>query len=71
MKLLKNEKILIGPSSFADLNPAPLQKLEEMGCQILNNPFKRKLRKEELLELLSQNVTGLIAGLEALDRSVL
>jgi len=71
MKPLRNEKILIGPSSFADMNQAPLTKLEEVGYQILNNPFKRKIRKEELLELLNKNVTGLIAGLETLDRSVL
>lgn len=71
MKSLKDEKILIGPSSFADMNRAPLQKLEELGCQVINNPFKRKIKKEELLELLSKNVTGLIAGLETLDKSVL
>ena len=71
MVFLKNEKILIGPSSFADLNKTPLRNIEDLGCQVLNNPFKRKLKKEELLELLSQKVTGIIAGLETLDRSVL
>lgn len=71
MKALKGEKILIGPSSFADRNRAPLQKLEELGCQIVNNPFKRKIKEEELLELLNKGVTGLIAGLETLDRKVL
>lgn len=68
---MNDQKILIGPSSFADMNRAPLQKLEDLGCHILDNPFKRKLKKEELLELLDKSVTGLIAGLETLDRSVL
>jgi len=71
MKSIKDEKILIGPSSFADMNRAPLQKLEELGCQIFNNPYKRKIKKEELLELLDKNITGLIAGLETLDKYVL
>ena len=71
MKSLKDEKILIGPSSFAEVNRAPLQKLEELGCQIFINPYKRKIKKEELLELLDKNVTALIAGLETLDKYVL
>lgn len=65
------EKILIGPSSFADSNPAPLEGLRALGHEIVNNPYRRKLKKEELAELLGQGVTGLIAGLETLDRSVL
>jgi D-3-phosphoglycerate dehydrogenase len=38
---------------------------------MLDNPYKRKLTKEELLDLLSEDVVGLIAGLETLDREVL
>ncbi|MBT5419390.1 MAG: hydroxyacid dehydrogenase, partial [Candidatus Cloacimonetes bacterium] len=41
------------------------------GFEVVDNPFKRKLTKEELLDLLSPDVIGLIAGLEPLDREVL
>jgi D-3-phosphoglycerate dehydrogenase len=65
-----NEKILIGPSSFAALNYTPKQKLIDAGLQVIDNPFKRKLTKEELIKLLP-GVIGVIAGLEPLDREVM
>ena len=71
MKSLASEKILIGPSSFAALHKQPLDRLLKSGCEVIDNPFKRKLAKAELLDLLSTGVTGLIAGLEPLDREVL
>lgn len=67
---MKGAKILLGPSSFGTVDKAPLQKLQELGFEIVNNPYKRKLTKKELLELLS-GVIGLIAGLEPLEREVL
>lgn len=63
-------KILIGPSSFAALDPTPLEMLMSAGFEVVNNPFGRKLSKKELKELLT-GITGLIAGLEPLDREVL
>lgn len=62
--------ILIGPSSYGEASPAVIEKLETAGYKVLPNPFKRRLTREELLELLP-NVDGLIAGLEPLDRPVL
>jgi D-3-phosphoglycerate dehydrogenase len=67
----KTKKILIGPSSFAALDETPMEMLISKGFQVVENPFKRKLTKPELLRLLSEDVTGLIAGLEPLDREVL
>lgn len=64
-------KILISPSSFAAIDPAPLENLQMAGFEIVDNPFKRKLAKPELLKLLTPNVIGLIAGVETLDRDVL
>lgn len=66
----KKIKILLGPSTFAELDRAPLQKLLDAGFEVIENPYKRKLTKEELLKLLS-GVVGLIAGLEPLTRDVL
>lgn len=65
-----NPKILIGPSTFGALDPSPLEALERAGCQVVPNPYGRKLTKEELLSLLP-GVSGLIAGLEPVDREVL
>jgi len=63
-------RVLIGPSSFGDLDDAPLKRLEEAGCEVVPNPYKRRYTKEETINLL-QGMDGLIAGLEPLDREVL
>jgi len=63
-------KVLIGPSSFAELDKAPLKALADAGCEVIENPYRRKLTKAELFQLLP-GVKGLIAGLEPLDREVL
>jgi D-3-phosphoglycerate dehydrogenase / 2-oxoglutarate reductase len=64
-------KILIGPSSFAETDKTPMNRLIAAGHVVVDNPFKRKLTKDELLDLLEDDVVGLIAGLETLDREVL
>lgn len=64
------KRILIGPSTFGAADPAPLKKLSDEGFELINNPFGRKLTKEELSQLLP-GVKGLIAGIEALDREIL
>lgn len=63
-------KVLIGPSSFGSLDSAPIDFLTSNGFEVIDNPYKRKLTKTELLELLD-GVDGLIAGLETIDREVL
>ena len=65
------KKILIGPSSFAEKDKTPMEMLTGSGYRIIDNPFKRKLTKEELLTLIDPDVIGLIAGLETLDREVI
>jgi len=64
-------KILVGTSSFSELDPTPRKKLENAGFEVIDNPYKRRLTKEEVLSLLKEDVIGLIAGLEPLDRDVL
>ncbi|WP_417478123.1 NAD(P)-dependent oxidoreductase [Maricaulis sp.] len=63
-------KILLGPSSFGAASPAPVALLQAAGYEVVDNPFKRRLTREELLGLLP-GIKGLIAGLEPLDRDVL
>lgn len=64
-------KILIGPSSFAETDKTPMNRLIAAGYKVVDNPYKRKLTKKELFDLLDSNVVGIIAGLETLDREVL
>ena len=64
-------KVLIGPSSFGAVDDLPATLLAESGCTVIGNPYARKLTEVELLELLADGVTGLIAGVESLDRTVL
>lgn len=64
-------KILLGPSTFAETDKTPLNRLLAAGYEVVPNPYKRKLTKNELFELLTFDVTGIIAGLEPLDREVL
>jgi D-3-phosphoglycerate dehydrogenase len=71
MKINNRGKILLGPSTFAEKDPAPLKVLSSAGFAVIENPYKRKLAKHELLELLQEDVVGIIAGLETLDRDVM
>ncbi|MBP8132228.1 MAG: phosphoglycerate dehydrogenase [Candidatus Hydrogenedentes bacterium] len=62
--------VAIGPSSFAEEDPAPLRILEDAGLTVRPNPFGRRLTQEEIIEHL-RGADGLIAGLEPLNRAVL
>jgi len=64
-------KIIIGPSSFAETDKTPMNRLIAAGYEVIDNPYKRKLTKRELLDLFDNDVVGIIAGLEILDREVL
>ena len=67
----KGIKVLIGPSSFGVHDSSPLVYLKDKGYKIVENPYKRRLTKPELLELLADDVSGVIAGLEPFDKEVL
>ncbi len=63
-------RVAIGPSSFGDSDPAPLEMLREAGVEIRENPFRRRLTEAETIEHL-KGIDGLIAGLEPLNRNVI
>ena len=65
------KSVLIGPSSFAEIDKGPLERLVGAGFRVVDNPYKRRLTRVELKELLNDDVCGIIAGLEPLDRDVL
>ncbi len=63
-------KVLISTSTFGESDPTPIKTLEAAGFEVILNPFKRKLTRQESLNLLP-DFDGLIAGLEILDKEVL
>jgi D-3-phosphoglycerate dehydrogenase / 2-oxoglutarate reductase len=62
--------VAIGPSSFAESDPAPRRLLDAAGLQVRENPFGRRLTEEEIITQLD-GVDGLLAGLEPLNRRVI
>jgi D-3-phosphoglycerate dehydrogenase / 2-oxoglutarate reductase len=66
-----SNKVLLGPSTFAQADAGPLEMLRSAGLEVIPNPHGRKLTKDEITSLLEPEVVGLIAGLEPLDRDVL
>ncbi|OQW38992.1 MAG: hydroxyacid dehydrogenase [Proteobacteria bacterium SG_bin4] len=62
--------LVISTSSFDIDNNPPLQQLLQKSMRIVTNPHKRKLTEDEIIELLSNGATGLIAGIEPLTDRV-
>jgi D-3-phosphoglycerate dehydrogenase len=62
--------ILIGPTTFGSLDPAPLRKIEDAGYDVRRNPVGRKMSESDLASALDGAV-GIVAGLEPLTEKVL
>lgn len=63
--------ILFSTSTF-NLDHVPDRaELERAGVELRTNPFRRKLTEDEAIDLLSDGVVGLVAGLEPLTGRVL
>jgi len=63
-------KILISTTSFGVFDDRPLQLLLDAGFEAVVNPYGRKLRREETVEL-GKDAVGMIAGTEVLDADVM
>jgi D-3-phosphoglycerate dehydrogenase len=63
-------KVLISTSSFGRISQRPLEMLSENGLEYQLNPYGRKLTVQESATLC-QDIDGLIAGTEVLNREVL
>lgn len=63
-------KVLITSTSFFKAGPVPLQQLKEFNCEIIENPYGRPLKEDELIPLLV-DVDGVIAGLDEFGEKVL
>ncbi|MEW6407127.1 MAG: phosphoglycerate dehydrogenase [Patescibacteria group bacterium] len=64
-------KILITVSSFGKYDQTPLNIIKKRGYEIKLNPYGRKLTKEETISLYQDDVCGVIAGLEIIDKEVI
>lgn len=64
-------EILITTSSFDLENFYQLDDVISAGIEVILNPFKRRLNEQEVSDLLSRDVVGVIAGLEPLTAEVL
>ena len=67
---MKKYTVAIATSSFAQADPAPRKMLEQAGLEIKDNPWGRKMTREEIIDHL-QGAHGLLAGLEPLNKEVL
>jgi len=63
-------KVLVTSTSFNKVDPLPRERLVEYGCEIVDNPFSRPLKENELIPLL-ENVDGVIAGLDEYSRAAI
>ena len=62
-------KVAISTSSFASMDPSPINLLQAKGLEIAQNSYGRKLTEEEAIDHL-QGADGLLAGLESLNNNV-
>ena len=65
----KPKKIAISTSSFGQADRTAFDMLYAAGCEVIDNPHKRKLNEAEIIRHL-KGVDGLLAGLEPLNENV-
>ena len=63
-------KILISPTTFGTCGKQPLELLEKENCEVILNPFGRKMTPDEVIKL-GKNCIGIVAGDEPLNATVL
>lgn len=63
-------KILISSRSFG-IDESAIETIKKAGFTVVLNPYKRKLTEDELIELLDEDVVGIIAGTEKITERVL
>lgn len=64
------KKILVALSTFGEFNDKPLRLLDESGFEYVLNPYGRRLKPEEIVEL-GRDCAGILAGLEEYEDGVL
>lgn len=64
------KKIAVSTASFCEYDSAPLKLCREKGYRMALNPYRRKLKPDELIRLAKDSI-GLIAGTELISEAVL
>ncbi|MFA5148728.1 MAG: phosphoglycerate dehydrogenase [Candidatus Omnitrophota bacterium] len=59
------KKIAITTTTFAEYDKKPVESCRERGYEVVVNPYGRKIKPEELLEL-AKDAVGLVAGTETI-----
>jgi D-3-phosphoglycerate dehydrogenase len=62
--------VYVALQQFCECDDRPRQLLQEAGCDVRQNPFGRRLRAEDLREVL-QGVDAVLAGVEPYDAGLL
>jgi len=62
--------VVISTSSFGEYDTSPLGMLREEGFEVVLNPYRRKVKPDELTRL-AKDAVGLIAGTEPITEEVL
>ncbi len=69
-KMTNQLHVAVSVSSFAESDASPMDILKKSGVKVTVNPFGRRLTESEIISHLNE-VDGLLAGLEPLNRKVL
>ncbi|KPK42828.1 MAG: hydroxyacid dehydrogenase [Omnitrophica WOR_2 bacterium SM23_29] len=64
------KKIAITTTTFGEYDNSPLALCKKNGFEVILNPYGRKIKPDEILEL-AKDAMGLIAGVEPMTREVL
>jgi len=69
---MKHKTILTTTSSYGASDPAPFEKMQRLGLNVILNPYGRKLTEKEVQTFLEEHrPVGLIAGVEPLTERVM
>ncbi|MFH1395268.1 MAG: phosphoglycerate dehydrogenase [Candidatus Omnitrophota bacterium] len=63
------KKVFISTTTFAEFDSAPLDLLKEKGYSYSLNPYKRKMKADEIALCAGESI-GIVAGTERLDENV-
>ena len=67
---MQKQKILASPSSIGKIDDLPFEILESENYEVIKNPFGRKLKIEETIDL-AKDCVGIVAGVETLNKYVI
>ena len=64
-------KVVISSRSFGKINNDAIDLLKDAGIEPIINPKGQKLSEEEIIELIDENVVGIIAGTERITEKII